>query len=389
MSAQQLKTKTVTYECLSVASLTLTAFRSYPFLELATEPSPVILTGPNGAGKTNVLEALSFLSPGRGLRKAVLTEIDHALPGNQAAASWGVAATVRTSNGERKIGTGRDPASPQSKRIVRLDGETLKGQDALGSYVTVVWLTPQMDGLFLDAASARRKFLDRLVYHFDPEHAKRVNSYEYAMRERARLLQYGGDRMWLGTLEHTMAEQAIAIAIARRETVFMIQQMIDAATTPFPKADLQIEGEVEWACGEQPALQVEEGLKAKLHALRESDRQSGRTGAGTHRSDFVVIHRDKQMLASQCSTGEQKALLLSILLAEVRARSQWRNSVPIMLLDEVVAHLDEARRASLFDEILNLGAQCWMTGTDKSLFDAVSGRAQYLNVQEGNILPVL
>lgn len=368
------------HKTLSIRKLILTHFRSYPCLELELEALPVIITGANGIGKTNILEAVSFLSPGRGLRNARLTDIDHRGQSNP----WAVASVLEAMYGECTVGTGRSPSPANersAKRIVKIDGNIMRGQAELASLFSVIWLTPQMDPLFLQGSSERRRFLDRLVYHFDPEHARRVAVYEYAMRERAKLLQQGRkDNQWLATLESKMAEAAVAIAVARREASDILQQAILQATTPFPKALIQVEGTVEQWVGGMTALQIEETLQKKLAETRQLDALTGRTSIGTHRSDFVVTHAEKNMPAALCSTGEQKALLLSIILAEARARAQWRQSVPVLLLDEVVAHLDGHRREALFQEILSLRAQAWITGTDAFLFEGLGTKAQYIDV---------
>lgn len=363
----------------AISRLVLTQFRNYESLRLDVGPQPLVLTGANGAGKTNILEAISFLSPGRGVRGIKLNEAD-----KDGRYPWGVAATVIQGVYDVQIGTGRDASVASNKRIVKIDGEKMRGQAELARMFSVMWLTPQMDGIFIAGSSERRRFLDRLVYNFDGEHASRVYSYEHTVRERARLLQNGGDAAWVAVLEHKMAEKSIAVAAARLETVDILHQSIQHAPTVFPKADIAVEGAVENLLLEgMSALEAEERLKQKLFEARIYDAQTGRTHIGCHRSDFVVRHVEKNMPAALCSTGEQKALLLSIILAEARAKAIWKNSVPVLLLDEVVAHLDEVRRAALFDEFLAMGAQVWLTGTDVPLFEALQGKAQFLSVNNG------
>lgn len=368
----------------SVRRLYLTNFRNYKQFCFEVDASSVVLTGANGVGKTNILEAVSFLTSGRGLRKATLDSIDHITDAGVAVGPWAVAAQVMTCDGVVDIGTGREVTTDtgRSKRIVKVDGEMMRGRDVLASLCTVIWLTPQMDGVFLEGASSRRKFLDRLVFHFDPRHATRVNAYEQAMRERARLLQqYNADPFWIAGLEQKMVESALAIAAARLETVALIQRTILSSDTPFPKAQIHVLGEVEkQILAGVPAVQIEVELTAQYKQARLEDARLGRTAIGVHRSDLHVFHLEKHMIAERCSTGEQKALLLSIVLAEARARARWRGSVPILLLDEVVAHLDEDRRCSLFEELESMGAQSWLTGTDKGLFAALEGKAQFLDV---------
>lgn len=374
----------MTHSTLSVTSLTLSYFRSYPSLQLSLNPSPVIITGHNGAGKTNILEAISFLSPGRGLRNAKLTDIDHQGHPHP----WAIASVLQTTQGETAIGTGRSPSSgnERAKRVIKIDGEFVRGQAELASLFSVIWLTPQMDQLFLASSSERRRFLDRLVYTFDPEHARRVSVYEYAMRERAKLLQQGcNDNRWLEALEGKMAEAAIAIAVARKEAIDILQQAILQATTPFPKAIIGIEGNIEQWVAEMTAIQAEEKLMAAWKDSRKVDGITGRTTIGTHRSDFTARHAEKNMPAALCSTGEQKALLLSITLAEARARANWRRSVPVLLLDEVVAHLDENRREALFEELRSLKAQAWLTGTDRFLFEGCGQNVQHIGVEAGKL----
>ncbi|MDB2415497.1 DNA replication/repair protein RecF, partial [Rickettsiales bacterium] len=334
-----------------VSELNLTNYRNYNQLSLKLDGSPVVITGRNGAGKTNILESISFLSPGRGLRSSKL-DIVGKIDENGNSHPWAISSRVDGPEGDCTIGTGVVSPSDNTKRIIKIDGEQVKGQGALTKVFQVMWLTPQMDGLFISGSSERRKFLDRLVYNFDSEHASRVYSYEHTMRERMKLLQQNGDAAWLSILEKKMAEKAVAIAAARLDAVDVISKSIKLAPTAFPKAKIKVKGEIEEFLSDSSALESEEYILKKLYQARQLDRQYGRTNFGTHRSDLSVIHIDKNMPAMSCSTGEQKALLLSIILAEARAKSTWNNSTPVLLLDEVIAHLDEFRRNSLFDEIL-------------------------------------
>jgi DNA replication and repair protein RecF len=366
-----------------ISKLSLDNFRNYSSLSLTLDPQPIILTGHNGSGKTNILEAISFLSPGRGLRKIKLQEADCIRHGSTH--HWSISAMVNQGYEEIRIGTGRDGASDSNKRIVKIDGEILKSQAELANMFSVMWLTPQMDGIFIGSSSDRRKFLDRLVYNFDPEHASRIYSYEYTMRERAKLLQKNGDASWVGILENKLAERAISIAAARIDTIETIQSVIMQSNTAFPKAIINVAGAVEELLSDNSALHAEEIVRKQLFDSRAYDYATGRTKVGTHRSDFVVTHMDKNMPAASCSTGEQKALLLSIILAEARAKAAWKNSVPVLLLDEVIAHLDEKRRTSLFNELVEMKTQVWLTGTDSSLFGDLIGKAQFLSVENGAI----
>ncbi len=374
-------------------------FRSYARAELEISAAPVVLTGANGAGKTNLLEAISFLSPGRGLRGAKLGEIDRIAPAaedGEAAgpAAWAVAASVMTPMGPREIGSGRDPGSlgpangnGRERRLVKVDGVAARGQQALAEVISLVWLTPQMDGLFREAAGGRRRFLDRLVYGFDPEHSARSNAYEHALRERARLLKSGrGDAAWLDALEDSMAGHGVAIADARLAMVERLQQACDAAEGPFPKARLALEGTVEeWLREGQPALAVEDRLRERLAESRRQDAEAGGAAVGPHRSDLAAQHAAKGVAAGLCSTGEQKALLIAILLAHARLQSLARGAAPLLLLDEVAAHLDAERRAALYREILDMRAQAWLTGTDAADFSSLAGAAQFFTIQDGAI----
>lgn len=368
---------------LAVTRLVLNDFRCYDSLRLEPAPAPVVLTGPNGAGKTNILEALSFFAPGRGMRRARLSEVARHGAGD----SWAVAATVMSPRGPVSIGTGTAEGE-RERRIVRIDGKQADGQAALSRELAVTWLTPEMDRLFLDAAGDRRRFLDRIVCGFEPEHAGRTAAYENAMRQRLRLLRQGrADDAWFGALENTMAEKGVAIAAARRAVVDRLDRACAHAEGPFPQAALTIDGAVEAQLADGPALAVEDALRARLRADRNGDAETGRTAAGPHRSDLRVWYRPKDLPAETVSTGEQKALLISIMLAVARLQTLERGAPPLLLMDEVVAHLDGSRRTGLFDALIGLGVQAWLTGTDTALFDDIRGRAQFLSVADGRITP--
>jgi DNA replication and repair protein RecF len=378
--------------CLAVRRLVLTDFRCYRQVRLAVDARPVVLTGANGAGKTNLLEAISFLAPGRGLRRARLGEIDRRLAhaaaeGILPAPTWAVAAEVATPRSVVQIGTGREAtASGGERRIVRIDGAPARSQTALAEHVNLVWLTPQMDRLFIEGASPRRRFLDRLVYGFDPEHAARVAAYEQALRERAKLLREGPyDAAWLDALEETMARHGVAIAAARRDVTSRLDAACAAGVAGFPAASLAVIGTVEAALADRPALAVEDESRVRLAASRRQDAESGGVASGPHRSDLAVRHGATGVAAAQCSTGEQKALLIAILLANCRLQAALRGVAPIMLLDEIVAHLDRERRRALFVELLALGAQAWLTGTDEESFAELRDAAQFLRVVNATI----
>jgi DNA replication and repair protein RecF len=374
-----------------VTRLALTDFRGYGAARLTLEPRPVVLTGPNGAGKTNLLEAVSFLAPGRGLRRARLGEVDRRVPPARATAlppgAWACAATIAGPRGATEIGTGRDAASPGERRLVQIDGTAARTQAALAAHLCVIWLTPQMDRLFTEAASARRRFLDRLVYGFDPAHAHRVGAYEQAMRDRARLLadDRPADPAWLGALEGRMAEHGVAVAAARRDTVARLDEACAETRGAFPAARLALDGEIETWLETLPALGAEEEFARRLAAARRADAAAGTTALGPHRADLAVRHGGTHMSASQCSTGEQKALLIGIVLAFARLLAARRGEVPILLLDEVAAHLDALRRDALFEAIAAARGQAWLTGTDRGLFDGMEGVAQFLTVADAVI----
>jgi DNA replication and repair protein RecF len=377
-----------------VARLALTDFRSYASLRLALDGRPVVLTGPNGAGKTNLLEALSFLAPGRGLRGAALTEVGRRGMGEDTPRPWGVAVTLVTYDGEIEIGTGLAPEATEgtARRALRIDGKPQRGQSGLAERVGALWITPEMDTLFGDGAGARRRFLDRLVFGLDTAHAERLASYERALRERARILRgqkFGAaaDPAWLGALERTMAEQGIAVTAARQHLIFRLNAACEMGVGPFPAARLALSGEIESLLDRLPALDAEETFREHLAEARVRDAEGGGAALGPHRSDLEAVHVPKGAPARLCSTGEQKALLISIVLANARLRALDRGAAPLLLLDEVVAHLDEERREALYAEIAALGCQAWLTGTDEAVFASIAFTAQHFRVREANLFP--
>ncbi len=372
----------------AVLSLNLCDFRNYGRLQLHLSGAPVVLTGPNGAGKTNILEALSFLSPGRGLRRARLSEITRHGSGGR----WAAHAEVATCIGPVSIGTGLAEGMGEEdgseRRVVRINGETAGAANDLAEYLDVAWLTPQMDRLFVDGVSTRRRFMDRLVYGLEGGHARQVAAYERAMRERNRLLKAGGaDPAWLAALESQMAEHGVAVAAARREGLARIEAGMALATGPFPRARLAAQGTVETWLAEMPALAAEEKLRKTLAERRGIDREAGAATEGPHRSDMAVWHAEKAQAAEHCSTGEQKALLVAITLANARLIRARRQAPPLMLLDEISAHLDARRRTALYEELLALGGQVWLTGTDDDLFAGLAGRAEFFAVADGVVTP--
>jgi DNA replication and repair protein RecF len=372
----------------------LTEFRNYRSAVIDTDRRPVVLTGPNGAGKTNLLEAISFLTPGRGLRQAKLEEVGRRStqdPRHRASA-WGVAGMVCCDDGITEIGTGRDPAvsdDGRERRLVKINGAFAAGQAALADHLGTVWLTPQMDRLFLEGAAGRRRFLDRLVYGFDADHAGRLTRYEQALHERSQLLRQGSpaswDAIWLAAIEQQIAEIGIAIAAARRELVQRLTGTVAHGVGPFPKAGVAVDGTVDDWLTAMPALAAEDAFRARLAADRARDSETGGAQCGPHRSDLAVSHLGKGLPAAQCSTGEQKALLISIVLAHARLQIESRGRAPILLLDEVAAHLDATRRTALFEEVLALDLQAWLTGTDAALFAEFGSRVQFFRVREATI----
>jgi DNA replication and repair protein RecF len=374
-----------------VERLRLTDFRNYAELALDAGPGPIVLTGSNGAGKTNLLEAVSLLAAGQGLRRAPYVELTRL-----GAPTWAVAGTIRTPNGAVAIGTGIESqdAGARTGRVVRVDGQTRSGSGFLASEIDIFWLVPAMDGLFTGPAGDRRRFLDRLIPSFDPGYRTRLGQFERAMQQRNRLLadNVREDARFAG-LERIMAETGVAIAAARAAAVAELAATIavrreGAPQSPFPWADLAIAGSLEADLAHLPAVDVEDAYAATLRRARERDRAAGRTLEGPHRADLVVGHGPKAMPAAVCSTGEQKALLVGLVLAHADHIRRHRDGrAPILLLDEIAAHLDPQRRAALFDEIVGLSGQTWMTGTDPEGFSALHGRAQFLHVEDGRIRP--
>jgi DNA replication and repair protein RecF len=368
-----------------VAALKLANFRNYPSLSLSLDPRPVVLSGPNGAGKTNLLEAVSFLSPGRGLRRAALEDVAR----RTGDGSWAVAVTLVNAAGEVDLGTGvaRGPDGPERQRRLRVNHAAVRSSEALLEHVRVLWLTPSMDGLFTGPAADRRRFLDRAVLAVDRQHGARFNAFEKAMRGRNKLLsEPAPDRAWLDAIESEMAELAVAIAAARREWAGLAATMIAAGGDgPFPAAELALDGTLEAAVATASAGAAEDGYRARLRDQRARDAAAGRTLAGPHLSDLKVRHAPKQMPAEACSTGEQKALLIGLVLSQARLVARLTGETPLILLDEIAAHLDETRRLALFAVLDELGAQSFMTGTDTSVFAPLGARAQMLSVHDGAV----
>ena len=383
-----------------VEKLTLTDFRNYGDLTLKLGPEPIILLGDNGAGKTNILEAVSLLSPGMGMRRASFPDLTRI--GSQG--NWAVSAHFHTENGPLEIGTGAQPTTHSTERnernernerpgrIVRINRETQRSANSLGDYVELMWLTPSMDRLFTGPAGDRRRFLDQLISCFDTGYRRRLSQFERALRQRNKLLEVEGARSsQLNGLELHVAEIGVGIAATRLEAVNQLAAAIAIrrethAASVFPWPEVAIEGAVENWLQEMPAVEAEDNYCRALFGGRERDRAAKRTLDGPHRADFLVSHGPKSMPAKVCSTGEQKALLISLILAHAELVSRMTEfGAPMLLLDEIAAHLDETRRNSLFNELMQLGSQAWMTGTDFSDFKTLTGRAKFYNIMDGMV----
>lgn len=367
----------------TIFNLKLHDFRNYASVGLGLDGRHVVLTGANGAGKTNLMEAVSFLSPGRGLRRAAYGDVVR----EGAAGGFAVFAALDGMQGEVEIGTGTEAGEEGQTRRLRVNGTPARSLDELLDHLRVLWLTPSMDGLFTGASSERRRFLDRLVLSLDPDHGRRVADFEKAMRGRNRLLsEPRPDPQWLDALERQMAELGVAMTLARRELVGLLSGIVEASRDegPFPSATMSLSGFLDDAL-EQPAYEIEETYAAVLRDGRYRDGAAGRTLDGPHRIDLLIRHREKDMDAARCSTGEQKALLVGLVLAHAGLVAGMTGYAPVLLLDEITAHLDEGRRAALFDRVDAIGGQAFLTGTDRAMFEALGDRARFLTVANGTI----
>lgn len=387
-----------------VERLTLTDFRNYAHLRLNAAIAPIIVHGENGSGKTNILEAISFLTPGRGLRGARLADIKRFIPQINGGGdfsfisplNWAVAAEI-VNNGESfNIATAVEKSAKEvedsdgyrsfERRIVKVDGSKISSQAELGRYLSAVWITPQMDRLFRGGSQPRRAFLDRLVYAFDMEHAKRTANFEHLYREWYRLIKEGRhDNLWLNSLEENMAAAGVAIAAARREQVARLNAFIEHEPDDvFPSVRLELDGTIEKALDDKPAVEVEEIYKTMMAKQRrfivENDNPDG-----INRTDFKVYFKKKGMPADLCSTGEQKSLLISIILAQTKCQTLYKGFAPIMLLDEIAAHLDDIKRQALLDKITALNVQAWITTTNPELFESIRSCAQFMEVKNAQV----
>ena len=388
-----------------VERLTLTDFRNYASLRLKTEIAPIVIYGENGSGKTNILEAISFLTPGKGIRGARLADIKRFIPQitgkNEfsfiSPLNWAVAADVIKNDEMYTIATAvenkarddyeTDELRSFERRIVKVDNTKLSSQGDLGKYFSATWLTPQMDRLFRGGSQPRRSFLDRLVYAFDMEHAKRTASFEHLYRERYRLLKDGkNDNYWLDSIEENMATTGVAIAAARREQIARLNAFIENEPDDiFPSVRLELDGKIEKMLDSKPAVLVEDEYKSMLSKQRNSALDY-ETLEGVNRTDFKVYFRKKGMPADLCSTGEQKSLLISIILAQAKCQTLHQGFAPVMLLDEVAAHLDDVKREALLEKITALNVQAWITTTNPELFDSLRNVAQFFEVRNNKVI---
>ncbi|SHL23598.1 DNA replication/repair protein RecF [Roseibium suaedae] len=360
--------------------LTLTDFRNYERLDLVFTGQLVAFVGDNGIGKTNILEAISFLTAGRGLRRAAISDIAR-LGGS---GGWSVSASMVRDDLDTRIGTGLTPG--EAGRRVRIDGEDARSSEALLDYMRVLWLVPAMDGLFTGPAGDRRRFLDRLTLSLDPSHGRRVADFEKALRQRNRLLDQGGSASYLSAIETQVAELGTAVSIARSETVSLLSETVRLQAEgglPFPLAKLALEGAFETGTLGLSAIDREDLFREWLEEGRGRDRAAGRTLTGPHLSDLHVRHAAKDMPASQSSTGEQKALLIGLVLAHAELTAQVSGMKPVLLLDEIAAHLDPGRRKALFDKLQGLGGQVFMTGTDRALFEGLPEGGEIFRIAQG------
>jgi DNA replication and repair protein RecF len=370
-----------------IRRLTLNNFRSYHAAQIEIAANLVVLVGPNGAGKTNLVEAISFLAPGRGLRRATLTEVAF-MEGD---GSWAMAADVEGALGLATLGTGIEAPTNEDMTVTRkcrIDREPVSSASAFADHLRVIWLVPAMDQLFSGPASERRRFLDRLALAVDAAHASRVSALERSLRSRNRLLEEPRpDPHWLDAIEHETAELAVAVAALRAETVTRLSAALAVRrSSPFPSAEIALEGWMEKLLPQHSAREIEDRYRAVLHDNRARDAAAGRTLDGPHLTDLVVAYAPKDIPAAEASTGEQKALLIGLVLAHAGLITEMIGFAPVLLLDEVVAHLDPSRRSALYAELEMLGAQVLMTGADPAAFAEIGTRANTFDVSPGLVM---
>ena len=395
MSDLNERIKQITVKKSGVTRLTLSDFRNYQNLRIECEMSPLVITGDNGSGKTNILEALSFLTPGRGLRSAKLSDIK-CLNSKSENGGWSVAAEILKNDEEYLIGTGLQNAAEESaesgeqkiysRRIIKINQQKISQQAELGKYISAIWVTPQMDRLFQGGPQPRRSFLDRLVYAFDLEHAKRTANFEHLYRQWFQLLKSGcRDTKWLESIETDMSSLAVAIAAARRELIARLNTFIlNEPDDIFPDVRLELDGPAEKMLDTEPAIKVEDFYLSHLKKQR-NDIFYNESMDGINRTDFRVFFRKKNMPADLCSTGEQKALLISIILAQTKCQILDRGFAPILLLDEVTTHLDNQKRDALLQKISDLSIQAWITSTEPQNFGILKNKAQFFAVRNNSI----
>lgn len=403
MDSLAVKISEVVKEKSGVSRLTLTDFRNYAYLRLNTELRPIILTGENGSGKTNILEAISFLTPGRGLRGAKLSDIKRLTPALVTAdysalsaqnMSWAVHASVLKNGEEYALGTAvqknikeqNDEISRFERRIVQIDGQKVSSQAELGKYLSAIWVTPQMDRLFLGGPQPRRSFLDRIVYAFDLEHAKRTSNFEHLYKQWYQLLKTGrADHHWLLSLEEEMSETGVAVAAARRELVARLNTFIEESPDDvFPDILLELDGVIEKMLDQMPAVDVEDFYRENLLKQRRNVLENEGVD-GVNRTDFKVFYKKKNMPAELCSTGEQKSLLVSIILAQTKCQILDKGFAPVLLLDEVTTHLDDSKRDALLEKIKDLRLQAFITSTERTSFELLKNEAQFFEVKNNGV----
>ncbi|WP_406238281.1 DNA replication/repair protein RecF [Acetobacter orientalis] len=368
---------------LRLCKLTLTQFRNYQRLVWEPEGALVVLTGENGSGKTNLLEAVSLLTAGRGLRRAPLTQLGH-----HNATEWGIAARLELTHEIIDLATGVAPHNDTVRRVHFLNGKPIKQKDSVEDVFSAVWITPQMDRLFSESASGRRRFLDRLVMGTTPYHAKELLAYDRAMVQRNKLLQTRRtEHVWLAGLEASMARHAVAISAARNEVAQHLCHAAQTTHSEFPATLMHLECPIGAELQRKPALEVEDWLKETLAVNRTIDREKGRACMGTHRSDFTLTDCKTGLMAATASTGQQKAMLLGIILAHATLVAEYRGAPPMLLLDEPLVHLDQKKRQALLEHLQNIETTTILTGTDPAPFEALAGKAHFTSLKNGNFVP--
>ena len=369
-----------------INKLILSNFRSYKKLSFQFENKPIVLIGNNGVGKTNILESISLFSSNKGIRRAKTTDFLHqpidCISDNKVT----VSIKINDNNIDQRLGLTIEYNEENNEKFFKINGNNIKNQTTFKEYLNIFWITPQMDKVFAEGVTSRRKFLDKIVCNFHCTHSNALSKYEYLLRERMLLLKYNKETdKWLSSIEKQISELAIVIATSRLQTIDMLKQAQQYVLELFPVADFYIDGDCEYNILQQSAVEAEDIFKVKLLDNRSVDKESGRTNYGVHRSDFKVIFANKGILAEQCSTGEQKALLISIILTASRLQVIKGNACPILLLDEIIAHLDKSRQRALLQEILHLKIQAWITATDVEIFKEYKDCFQIFKIVDGQL----